>query len=410
MPLLFSFSGEVDRQQFWIGGAAIGVIILLAMKFAGGLAIQLGAVLLVGWMTLALAIKRARARGRPLWWLLISLVPFVGAFWFMWEFGIRANASEPRKSGLTRPTSADVKAWWHRINASPRPLPKSIHLQKTKGLRPLNTREVLESGLREDVAQELGYHEREKLVHKGPNPAPGFKGAPACWFMPMNLGLVLLDKGKAERGCTRLAATAFDKTIGEIAGIAGIAGSALAGAISAVVDVMVDARMDKESVDAPFAALLARPGTAVLPYPDIIEVTRIRHTFADSALHIRRQTATGNEEEYWLAPAPPEFPALIMLLRAKAEKELIFQQLLAENADTSAIASRIGAEFCAASGGSIREADRAAVTNAYLRALAEQLTTNGTSFGKLYAEADRVMRETFEPTSVFSVQDPLVNL
>jgi len=91
--LLLSFDGRINRAKYWIGIAAIWVVLWLIAIVAGmanssilwtifGLL-----TLLVIWPSLALSIKRWHDRGKSGWWVLIALVPLIGSLWVLIETG-----------------------------------------------------------------------------------------------------------------------------------------------------------------------------------------------------------------------------------------------------------------------------------------------------------------------------------
>ena len=98
--LLFKFDGRINRAKFWAGIAVswgFGIIFAILAGIAvgsgsGGLAsivVILGIVLYVVliWIGLAISIKRWHDRGKSGWWILIGMIPFIGAIWALVETG-----------------------------------------------------------------------------------------------------------------------------------------------------------------------------------------------------------------------------------------------------------------------------------------------------------------------------------
>jgi uncharacterized membrane protein YhaH (DUF805 family) len=94
--LLFSFEGRIGRQQYILGtlgmslgsGFLIGVLsgIFIAMH-AFALAVILALLLLIPtiWAQFALLVKRVQDRDHDWYFLLISLIPFIGGLWLFVE-------------------------------------------------------------------------------------------------------------------------------------------------------------------------------------------------------------------------------------------------------------------------------------------------------------------------------------
>ncbi|MGD9979428.1 MAG: DUF805 domain-containing protein [Hyphomonadaceae bacterium] len=97
LSLLFSFSGRINRVQYWLGGIGAGVAIVLIVtvlmvaggpidpslteeqrvaKFFGAFALSLMPALLVGsWIGYALAWKRFHDRGKSGVWVFLPMLP-----------------------------------------------------------------------------------------------------------------------------------------------------------------------------------------------------------------------------------------------------------------------------------------------------------------------------------------------
>ena len=97
--LLFSFEGRIGRLRFLLGSlASVVIVVASAMAIGFVLAVVQGGVrpdetqialwvtpvmLLSAWSTLALSAKRLHDRDMSGWWYLITLVPLVGALWWL---------------------------------------------------------------------------------------------------------------------------------------------------------------------------------------------------------------------------------------------------------------------------------------------------------------------------------------
>jgi uncharacterized membrane protein YhaH (DUF805 family) len=122
--LLFSYQGRVGIKGFWLGlfGALASTILLaIVVGVVIGLTLVLtkadtatqeavtlaGAVLVTGYAIftqLAVTVKRCHDRGRSGWWSLLSLVPFVGLVWLVFDLGVTSGKTSPE----AKPTSGPV--------------------------------------------------------------------------------------------------------------------------------------------------------------------------------------------------------------------------------------------------------------------------------------------------------------
>lgn len=126
--LYTSFDGRIGRQQFWLGSLTLVVIVSLfgsaiVMLFGTRLPPQVapadrlwghsveyslnpvGAMLMlvVGvfylWGLLAVAIKRWHDRDKSGWWVLLPMIPFIGAIWALVETGFLKGSTGPNRFG-----------------------------------------------------------------------------------------------------------------------------------------------------------------------------------------------------------------------------------------------------------------------------------------------------------------------
>ena len=112
MHLLFSFQGRIRRLHFWIGALGVGVVVgivasvLLGMSgLAQGTPNPIIMVLLAAlyvleiWVGLALDVKRCHDRDKSGWFILIGLIPLVGAIWLLVELGFLDGTQGPNRFG-----------------------------------------------------------------------------------------------------------------------------------------------------------------------------------------------------------------------------------------------------------------------------------------------------------------------
>ena len=122
--LLFSAQGRINRGKFWLAilyfaGIAllfgIGTAVLKMMipgsvaddgtiDMSGPAMIPYAALLILFvvvsvWGGLCIGIKRYHDRGKSGWWVLIQLVPAIGALWYFIEAGCLAGTPGPNRYG-----------------------------------------------------------------------------------------------------------------------------------------------------------------------------------------------------------------------------------------------------------------------------------------------------------------------
>ena len=107
--LLFSFRGRVPRSTFWCYSIAaafayFAIVAVLSMLLGSepGIAALVSFILYVPlvWISLALQVKRWHDRDKSGWWVLIALVPFVGALWTFIEAGCLPGSTGTNNYGL----------------------------------------------------------------------------------------------------------------------------------------------------------------------------------------------------------------------------------------------------------------------------------------------------------------------
>ena len=96
--ILFSFQSRIPRRQYWAGYGIQMLASLVLGGIAGGaaaasnspglmVAILVPVYIFAIWSGLALAVKRCHDRDKSGWFLLVGLIPIVGAIWLFIEVG-----------------------------------------------------------------------------------------------------------------------------------------------------------------------------------------------------------------------------------------------------------------------------------------------------------------------------------
>jgi uncharacterized membrane protein YhaH (DUF805 family) len=126
MSLFTSFEGRINRQKWWLGLIVLVIaqwviMFVITMFFGASMptevdpntmgysaSYRLGAVgtiiLLIImipfiWASLALSAKRWHDRGKSAWWILIGLIPLIGAIWTLVENGFLKGTDGPNQYG-----------------------------------------------------------------------------------------------------------------------------------------------------------------------------------------------------------------------------------------------------------------------------------------------------------------------
>ena len=103
---LFSFTGRMKRSDYWLKGflplLPLGILnnVLIygvATDEAFILAIIIGLFSL--WPGLAVVVKRLHDRNHSGWFVLVALIPIVGAIWLVIEIGFLRGTSGPNRFG-----------------------------------------------------------------------------------------------------------------------------------------------------------------------------------------------------------------------------------------------------------------------------------------------------------------------
>jgi len=89
VSLFFSFDGRLSRSQYWLFGLSLfGFQVILGVL--GGMtewSIFFLLSLVAVWPGLVLNVKRFHDRDKSGWWLLLLLIPIIGALWVFFELG-----------------------------------------------------------------------------------------------------------------------------------------------------------------------------------------------------------------------------------------------------------------------------------------------------------------------------------
>ncbi|MCA9213050.1 MAG: DUF805 domain-containing protein [Planctomycetales bacterium] len=108
MWILFSFNGRIPRRYYWGASVLVGVLFL---AFMFGLMAVFGegsdevfngmifAFIPFVWCTLALRVKRWHDRDKRGWWILITLIPYLGSIWEFIECGCLRGTEGPNRFG-----------------------------------------------------------------------------------------------------------------------------------------------------------------------------------------------------------------------------------------------------------------------------------------------------------------------
>lgn len=107
--IYLSFEGRVPRKVFWIYGVlvvfvgalvVVGVVTVIASFIGGWFAfILIPFYIMVIWGSLAIQVKRWHDRDKSGWWVLIGLVPLIGAIWQLVECGFLEGSQGDNRFG-----------------------------------------------------------------------------------------------------------------------------------------------------------------------------------------------------------------------------------------------------------------------------------------------------------------------
>lgn len=97
MKELFSLNGRVNRTTYWL--MTLGMCGLTLWLEATDSTLAAVLVLLCLWPALAICVKRWHDRSKSGWWVLIVLIPIVGAIWALIEQGFFKGTEGANKYG-----------------------------------------------------------------------------------------------------------------------------------------------------------------------------------------------------------------------------------------------------------------------------------------------------------------------
>lgn len=117
MELFLSMNGRIGRGKFWLGllGLFVAYIVLaIILGFSGLMSVDpatgmpmgagywIGTLIMVAvtiWPSICIYGKRFHDRDKSAWWMLIGLVPFIGAIWLLVECGLLQGTDGPNRFG-----------------------------------------------------------------------------------------------------------------------------------------------------------------------------------------------------------------------------------------------------------------------------------------------------------------------
>jgi uncharacterized membrane protein YhaH (DUF805 family) len=101
-PFLLSHEGRINRQRYW----AFAIIYIAALIVAEIIDAILGTgiisflvILVALYPSICVTIKRWHDRDKSGWWILIGLIPVIGAIWAFIECGCLAGTQGPNRFG-----------------------------------------------------------------------------------------------------------------------------------------------------------------------------------------------------------------------------------------------------------------------------------------------------------------------
>jgi uncharacterized membrane protein YhaH (DUF805 family) len=105
--LLFSFSGRLNRQPYWLISLGLGfacaAVFTIASMILPDILVSVGAIGVViayFWIALAVSIKRTHDRGRSALFLLLALIPVLN-LWPLIELGFLRGTAGTTPTGPT---------------------------------------------------------------------------------------------------------------------------------------------------------------------------------------------------------------------------------------------------------------------------------------------------------------------
>ncbi len=122
VQMLFSFQGRLRRRDYWLCSIGLGVVWMILNSIvgmmlppvhvanAGAVALNMAAfsamstgtlivLVLLLWPCIAIGVKRCHDRDKTGLWLLIGLIPIIGAIWLFIDLAILDGTPGPNKYG-----------------------------------------------------------------------------------------------------------------------------------------------------------------------------------------------------------------------------------------------------------------------------------------------------------------------
>lgn len=107
---LFSFDGRIRRTEYWVVSIGIAIVNTIAsiMLRGNGVLIAIGVVVILATIipSLTTSVKRWHDRDKSGWWILIVLIPIIGAIWALVEQGFLRGTDGDNRFGSPESGSA----------------------------------------------------------------------------------------------------------------------------------------------------------------------------------------------------------------------------------------------------------------------------------------------------------------
>ncbi|WP_327260349.1 DUF805 domain-containing protein [Streptomyces sp. NBC_01232] len=91
------FSGRATRREYWMF-TLIDTVFLIALilldSYLGTTVPESVYALAVLLPTIGVSVRRLHDTGRSGWWIVVALVPLIGAFWLLWVMTIPSSTDE----------------------------------------------------------------------------------------------------------------------------------------------------------------------------------------------------------------------------------------------------------------------------------------------------------------------------
>lgn len=172
--ILFSFQGRIDRETFakyylgvptlvYIFAAVVDVLLGANREFEIGCFLVF--LLLYLWPMLALQSKRWHDRDKSAWWLLITVIPFIGNLWVLIELcgqkgteGENRFGPDPKKPTVQSSALALPKGHFH---TQPNVTTSSSNTNHTLASRLAESKKLHEEGM---LSADEYAHMRQKIL------------------------------------------------------------------------------------------------------------------------------------------------------------------------------------------------------------------------------------------------------